>query len=292
MKNFDRFIGIDWSGAKSPIFTKSISVAECSNIGTPKLLNQKWSRQGVADYIESLLEKNERILIGIDCNFGYASDILERQIGVGKNAFDLWAEVEKYYTGIPNFFAGQFWVNKKYAPYFWTGGKMPDGFQMPQRLTEIKCRDNGFGNPESPFKMIGAKQVGKGGLSGMRMAHYLKQRHGHKIAIWPFDNIEICNQATIVITEIYPRQFIKRAQFGQKKIRNSDDLNTILFRLNSAAFLEDFHSDHDSDAIISAAGLRHLCGDKNELPTTLSHPHENQLRLQQEGWIFGVGYKI
>jgi len=293
LKNFDRFIGIDWTGAKSPIISKSIAVSEClRGQYAPKLITQKWSRQLVADYIENLLNQNERILIGIDCNFGYASDIIDRQIGQGKTAPDLWAEVEKKCVGTPNFFAGDFCKHEKYASYFWTSGKMPNGLQMPQRQTEKQCSVQGYGHPESPLKMIGAKQVGKGGLSGMRMAHTLKQKHGDKIAIWPFDDIDICNQANIVVTEIYPRQFIKRAEFGNKKIRIIDDLNDALKILNAEPLKNQKVTDHDTDAIISAVGLRYLCGDDDVPPPALFQPHANQLNLKQEGWIFGVGYDV
>ncbi len=288
MKNFDRFVGIDWTGAKSPIISKAIAVSECTMDVAPTLINQKWSRQLVCNYIESLLSGNQRILIGIDCNFGYASEILEHQIGKHKTAFDLWAEIDQHCVKDPNFFAGGFWQHGSYKSYFWTEGKMKNGFQMPMRQTEIHCRQNGFGHPESPFKMIGAKQVGKGGLSGMRLAYYLKKKHQDKIAIWPFDNDDICNNAKIVITEIYPRQFIIRAGFGNKKLRTSDDLNNALHHLKSKPFNGEFDSDHDSDAIISAAGLRYLCGHNKTIPNALSNPHNDSILLKQEGWIFGI----
>jgi hypothetical protein len=290
MKNFDTFIAIDWSGAKSPIYTKSISVAKCDfGVTTsPQLIDKKWSRSSVSDYIEDLINQKNRILIGIDCNFGYAQEIIQKQIGKDAMAHDLWALVDRINHNQPNFFAGNFWAHEDYKHDFWTDGKMDHGFQMPRRITETQCADKGYGIPESPFKLIGAKQVGKGGLSGMRMAHYLKQKYKNDIAIWPFDDPNICNSARIVITEIYPRQFIRRVGLGNQKIRTTDDLNTALSTMNSDYFNDHFDSDHDSDAIIAAVGLRYLCGHDKNIPKKISTPHENRISLGTEGWIFGV----
>ena len=209
-------------------------------------------------------------------------------MGKGKTAPDLWAMVDDVNHNQANLFAGDVWTHHKFKADFWVEGKRPDEFQMPQRITEILCAQRGYGHPESPFKLIGAKQVGKGGLAGMRLAHYLKQHHGSKIAIWPFDDHDACDNATIVMTEIYPRQFIKRAGLGNQKLRTIDDLNTGLLALQSFPFNQCDITDHDTDAIIAAAGLRYLCGDHPIIPNDISIPHENRLTLMQEGWIFGV----
>ena len=44
-------------------------------------------------------------------------------------------------------------------------------------------------------------------------------------------------------------------------------------------------SDHETDALISAAGLRSLA----RIPATWSHPELASPRVQREGWILGVG---
>ena len=292
MRNFDRFVGIDWTGAKLPIRSPSIAVAMCDQ-GTempPTLIFGPWSRQMVADYIARLVKDKKRTLVGIDCNFGYAMAVIEAQLGYGKTAFDLWQTVDQCCANDANFFAGEFWTHPDYAAFFWTSGKQPLDFRMPRRVTETACGECGFGWPESPFKMIGAKQVGKGGLAGMRLAHHLKKTYGDQVAIWPFDTDAVCNTAVIVITEIYPRQFIKRSGFGSQKIRTFDDLNAALVKMHSKVFHDDFHSDHDTDAIIAAAGLRYLCGNQPHLAHGLSHPHTNRIMLETEGWIFGAGY--
>ena len=291
MQNFDKFVGIDWSGAKAPINSKSIAVASLSkNKDNLKLHSEIRSRNAVADYIHSLAMGNKRTLIGIDCNFGYADEIVKKHIGPNGTAYDLWAHVDLVNQEHSNFFAGNFWQHKNYKDDFWIEGKMQAGFKMPQRATEIICAKNGYGNPESPFKLIGAKQVGKGGLAGMRMVHYLKNILGNKIAIWPFDNTQICNQARVVITEIYPRQFIMRTGKGVRKIRQLIDLKEILNLFHVKQEKIPNFTDHDSDALVSAAGLRYLCGMENDVSLNVSKPFEMPEKAKlTEGWIFGVG---
>lgn len=290
MRNFDQFIGIDWSGAKTPIVNKAISVSITEQGTTPpRLINGPWSRQKIADWIIGLSKTHRRILIGVDCNFGYATPIIQKQFGAQATHKDLWLGVERVCKSTPNFFAQAFWSDPQYAPYFWVSGKRREGFDMPKRQTEVLCATAGFGKPESPFKLIGAKQVGKGGLSGMLMAQYLKQALGDAIAFWPFE-MDLAHKANIVVTEIYPRQFLMRSGHGLTKIRHLEDLNQTLAFLNTDPYAANASlSDHDTDSLASAAGLRYLCGNKDNMPKGVSHPPIMSYNAQHlEGWIFGV----
>lgn len=255
----------------------------------PTLIPGPWSRKKVAQWIIDHAKTAKRTLIGIDCNFGYAQSIGEQQFGPNYTYLDLWNAVEAANQNEPNFFAGGYWQHPHHQKYFWTQGTMPKDFAMPKRLTETVCGECGYGWPESPFKLIGAKQVGKGGLAGMRMAHYLRKHLGYRLSMWPFeDNID---QAHIVMTEIYPRQFLKRIGHGNEKIRTVSDLNTALIKLDSKPAQNSMDvSDHDTDALVSAAGLRKLCGPDSLVPENIAWPSMlDQMRARTEGWIFGVG---
>ena len=177
MENFEQFIGVDWSGAKAPINTKSIAVALLSKDKNDLILHHRIrSRHAVADYIGEIIKSEKRSFVGIDCNFGYAAEVVHKQIAPNASAFDLWAKVEDVNQNNPNFFAGHFWMHEAYKDDFWVEGKMPAGFPMPKRITEIICAKNGYGRPESPFKLIGAKQVGKGGLARYANGIFLKDK--------------------------------------------------------------------------------------------------------------------
>lgn len=291
MKNFDRFIGIDWSGAKSPVLTNSIAVAVAEKIDiAPQNKEEPWSRSRVADFLFECANGTVRTLAGIDCNFGYSESIGEKQFGKNYTAYDLWQAVEDSNEGEANYFAGGYWTHERHGAHFWRSGTMPEGFSMPRRATEQACGESGLGWPESPFKLIGAKQVGKGGLAGMRLIYDLKRRLGQRIAIWPFD--AHVDEAALVIAEIYPRLFLRMAGHGNAKIRNLSELNATLSALQIPPIAGNKpFSDHQADAIVSAAGLRLLCGRGNTVPEGFINPSIPRKTLLREGWIFGVQAK-
>ncbi len=292
MKNFDGFVGVDWSGAKNPVRTLNIAVAICDRENpSPKLVKNAdtaWSREAVLQWLVEQAVKNKRLLVGIDCNFGYARSVGQKQFGRNYTYRDLWRAVENANLQNNNFFAGGFWENPRYSSAFWTTGKMPKGFTMPKRETEHACHKTGYGTPESPFKLIGAKQVGKGGLAGMRMLMHLKAILGNDLAIWPFENDT--DGATLVITEIYPRFFIRKAGYGTKKITDNKDVYSILSHFG--ADIDNLGaevSDHEADAVIAAAGLYDVCGSRPYVPENFSNPENMSPEAAlQEGWIFGV----
>ena len=321
IKNFTDFIGIDWSGAniKSAAGNPALAVGHCqSGDGPPRLVLPEnggaWTRQAIADFILAFSRESpeRRILIGIDCNFGYCHAVGVRQFGASYTSYDLWQAVEKAATEKPpdsqdfysqDFYAGAYARHPVFGQAFWTKGPQPDWFiaEKLMRQTEKHCIAQSLGRPESPFKLIGAKQVGKGGLAGMRMGLFLKEQLGSDLCIWPFEK-DTCGQARTVITEIFPRQFLVRAGFRQQKIHSASDFTDALYRLGVCAdanqvlpllstldFAQDRTISDKTDALCAAVGLRMLCGQKDHVPVDLFHPPAMTRAAQIcEGWIFGV----
>lgn len=294
-KNFDVYIGIDWSGAKSPIKNSSVALSWCfTGCGKPEFLSCKLSRQDVADWLISFSEQGKSMLIGVDCNFGYAEIIATKQFNKNFKVNDLWSEVEKYNHENENLYAGGFWESEKYSQYFWTEGTKPDWFDENKlrRQTEKSCKEYSFGVPECPFKLIGPKQVGKGGLSGMRLINYLNNALGKKISVWPFQDSSMT--PSIILAEIYPRLFLNYCGFKNKKIRDLDDLNFILRFLKSEEVkISQNLNDHMCDAIISAAGLRFFIEQLSSSVADALHLDKKYTSISKsEGWIFGVNKKF
>ena len=295
VKNFDEFVAIDWSGAKTPIQNPKISMA-CYDPrlqDIPLFPRPRWSRCDVFDWITARTQTKNRTLIGIDCNFGWSYDRGLSLCGNVFSAYDLWRLVDETCNDDQNFYAENFWQHPTYQSLFWSSGTKPNWFDGSslQRRVEIICSQKNLGNPESPFKLIGTKQVGKGGMSGMRLLYQLKQILGNQIAIWPFDSVEELNQATIVITEIYPRLFWKMTGLGNKKITSPDLIQTAVRAFNPSMNIPNdiCLSDDQSDAFISAIGLSYLCGKSEYVPNAITFPSELPIKLAKtEGWIFGV----
>lgn len=300
---FKRFVAIDWSGAAGPRYA-GIAVAECrADGGPPRLVPPPggglWTRQGVHDWLLAGLGGAglggagmvgagmvgaEPALVGIDCAFslpfavagGYFAD------GAG-DAPALWALVEATCAGRDDFLGHPFAATPAFAAGYWRRGPRPPGYREAHRATELACRAEGLGAPESPYKLIGAKQVGLGGLAGMRLLHALLRAAPERLAVWPFAPPE---PGRTVLVEIYPRLFLRRAGAGNGKLRDGAALDRALAVLGCPpAGLDGPLGDHATDALVSAAGLRLLAAD----PSVWTPPALDETARRQEGWIFGCG---
>lgn len=135
-------------------------------------------------------------------------------------------------------------------------------------------------SPYSCFNLIGAAQVGKSSLTGMRVLHRLIGA----IPVWPFDSL---TQTGPVIVEIYTSLAARLAGIrkGLSKIRDGESLDAALAVFGSAPHTPlPRYTDHATDAILTAAWLR-ANAHREELwqPPGLT-PHV----ANTEGWTFGV----
>ena len=283
---FDRFVGVDWSGAGGRQYA-GIAVAECrAGTDAPVLVQppgRRWRRTDFVDWMAVQAGRAERLLVGIDCAFALPAPMAGALLGADYAAPALWAYIDAHAAEAEDFFGGPFALHERHRGHFWHDGPRPAGFAELHRATEYACRAAGLGAPESPLKLVGARQVGKGGLAGMRVLHALKVRLGGRFAVWPFDPP---GDADIVCIELYPRLFMKMGGHGNGKIRTLDALNRNLAALDADPYADpaEMLVDHETDALVAAAGLRFIAGDRAVwAPAGL-----DALAARAEGRIFGV----
>lgn len=283
---FDRFVGVDWSGATGSNYS-GIAVADCrvgsdapALVGPPR---RRWRRADFVGWMAAQAGRGERLLVGIDCAFALPAPMAAGLLGENYTAAALWAYIDSTCGDAPDFFGGPFARHETHAGHFWHSGPRPAGFAELHRATEHACRAAGLGSPESPLKLVGARQVGKGGLAGMRVLHTLKQQLGKRFAVWPFDRTD---NADIVCIELYPRLFMKMGGHGNGKIRTLAALNRNLAALDAMPYTDPAEtlSDHETDALVAAAGLRFIASDR----AVWSPAGMDSLAIRAEGWIFGV----
>ena len=286
---FDRFVGVDWSGASGRQYA-GIAVAEChTGTGAPMLVQppaRRWRRTDFVDWMAAQAGRGERLLVGIDCAFALPAPTAGALLGADYAAAALWAHIDAHCAEAADFFGGPFAIHDSYKSHFWHDGPRPAGFAELHRATEYACRAAGLGAPESPLKLVGARQVGKGGLAGMRVLHALKTRLGGRFAVWPFDPVD---RADIVCIELYPRLFMKMAGHGNGKVRTVAALEKCLSALGCTLGSEapdpaQTLIDHETDALVAAAGLRFIAGDR----AVWAPEGLDALAIRAEGWIFGV----
>jgi hypothetical protein len=282
VRQFANYVAIDWSGAKGKRH-KGIAIAGARGDAPPRLIRpgHVWSRHEVLEWLLKRAAR-EPTLFGFD--FSFAPPIVNRgeylpgEPGVPKTARGFWAYVDAMSTN-EDLGAASF-LEHAHRRHFYFG--IADGVKagfMHFRQCDQRLNAQGGRKTASAYDAIGAAQVAKASFSGMRMLHALDG----KVAIWPMDPLPESGSAVV---EIYTRIFLRRAGMPGSKLRSRAALNLALEGLGSPpAGLRFEPNDHQTDALVTAAGMRKLATTEPRAfdPEGLA-PHI----ARTEGWTFGV----
>ena len=279
---FAAFVAIDWSGAKGKRH-KGIAIAEARGDAPPRLIRpgHVWSRVEVLDWLLKRAAR-EPTLFGFD--FSFAPPLIERgeyllgEPNVPKTAREFWAYVDSRCSD-EDLGAASF-LEIAHRQHFYFG--IADGVKSDfVRFRQCDARLNAQGGRKtaSAYDAIGAAQVAKASFAGMRFLHRLDG----KVAIWPMNPLPERGSAVV---EIYTRIYLRRGGMTGVKLRSRADLNRALKGLRSPpARLRFEPSDHQTDALVTAVGMR-------QLATTESRAFDPEGLTPQiartEGWTFGV----
>ncbi len=289
MRRFSQFAAIDWSGAavERPA---GIAVGLIDHDGPPQLLKPRprWSRADVLTWLLEQADRQADILIGFDMSFALpfldAGAYFPGWSESPPNARELWTMVERISAGDPHLGVGSFVGHPQARRHFRHGkGDVGDHFTGGTgrlRNVEQHQRATGQCSSASCFNLVGAAQVGKASLSGMRLLHRLEGR----IPAWPFDPVP---RHGPLIVEIYTTIAARAAAIppGRSKIRDRATLKAALATLNAAcpARLAGY-DDHSTDALLTAAWLRHV----HDNPALWSPRALTAAIAAKEGWTFGI----
>lgn len=285
-RRFARFVAIDWSGAVGPR-QKGIAVADCTaDDAAPALLRPGhiWSRAEVLDLIQAA---GPDTMIGVD--LGPALPFVDRGAyfpgwpDSPADARGLWALVERVCTDDAHYAASSFVDHPDAARHFRRhGGRTGDLFEPGRgRLRETERAQQRMGlSPYSNLNLVGAAQVGKSSLTGMRLLHRLD---GH-VAVWPFDSVPASGPVLVELYTTIAAIAAGRTR-SRSKMRSHAELDAALVALGSRPGGDDGPiSDHASDAILTAAWLRIAAGTVDFWQPTGLSPEI----ARTEGWTFGV----
>lgn len=286
---FSRFAAIDWSGAKGSRH-KGIAIAVCdAGDAAPALVapDQIWSRMEVLDWVLGVAGEAPT-LFGFDLSGAFAfADRGAYFPGWERSPHDiraLWALIEELSDGEADLGASAFLDHPEASRHFRRhGGRCGDMFQPGagrMRLVETESRRLGLCNPVSNFNLVGAAQVGKSSLTGMRLFLRLDPH----LPIWPFDPKP---DSGSVVVEIYTSIAAAAAGLprGRSKVRDAEGLDRALAVLGSRPHAPlARYDDHATDAMVSAAWLRQAAFE----PAFWSPLLLTQAVAQTEGWTFGV----
>jgi hypothetical protein len=282
VNRFQSYVAIDWSGAKGKRH-KGIAIAEARGESAPRLIRAGhiWSREEVLQWLLKRAAK-EPTLFGFD--FSLAPPLIERgeylpgEPRVPATAREFWAYVDRMSSDEDLGAASFLETAHRRHFYFGIADGVKAGF-MHFRQCDAHLNAQGGRKIASAYDAIGAAQVAKASFSGMRLMHRLDG----KVAIWPMDPLPERGSAVV---EIYTRIYLRRAGMSGVKLRTRAELNRALKGLNSPpARLRFEPNDHQTDALVTAAGMRLLARTEPRAfaPEGLT-PHI----ARTEGWTFGV----
>ncbi|RXZ64008.1 hypothetical protein [Pelagerythrobacter rhizovicinus] len=292
MARFRHFLAIDWSGAAGERH-KGIALALAHAGGGPPVLvepGRGWSREDVLAILREDLPPDTLVGLdlGISLPFADCGAFFPGLATSPPDARSLWAMVDEVCADDPHLGATSFVDHTELSAYFRRHGGREGG--------RFRCDDAGHGRgrfrvtehaqarqgckPYSNFNLVGAAQVGKSSLTGMRLLHRLQGA----LPAWPVDPLP---KAGSVLVEIYTSLAALEAQrsAARSKIRTVADLGRALAALGSPPVAgEGAIDDHSSDALLAAAWLRKVADDPARwYPRTLTSEI-----ARTEGWTFGA----
>ncbi|WP_240700211.1 hypothetical protein [Sphingomonas gei] len=284
--SFTDFFAIDWSG-QAVERPKGLAVAH-ARAGTeaPEIVDRAWSRQDVLEWLEQLARDGTRALIGLDLSPAFPfHDEGTYFPGWEASPVDgpaLWQLVDELSADDPHLSATSF-INHPHARrHFRQRGDCGDLF--PPGRGRFRVCEHGQEamrlSPYSCFNLVGASQVGKSSLTGMRVLHRLRS----KLGLWPFDPMPETGPVLVEIYTALPARLAGMRK-GISKIRDRETLDTLLAAFGSAPHRPlPRYDDHATDAMLSAAWLRVAAAQSELWSPTLLTPE----LACTEGWTFGV----
>ncbi|MCP9447868.1 MAG: hypothetical protein NNA22_09920 [Nitrospira sp.] len=196
---FDRYIGIDYSGAKTPTTSlKGLRIYVAGRdhdpveILPPPSRRRYWTRKGTAQWLLERLSEPIRTLVGIDHGFSFPLQYFEQH----RLPLDWPAFLEDFHHYWPT---DEDHVSIDDVRYGRVGtGQARLGHPRWLRLTERRARA-----AKSVFRFDVEGSVAKSTHAGLPWLLMLRRLLGTQVHFWPFDGWHLPPDRS-VIAEVYP----------------------------------------------------------------------------------------
>jgi hypothetical protein len=255
---FERFVGIDYSGAATPKSSlKGQRVYEADRltaaheIEPPPSPRKYWTRRGIAEWLVEKLSDGQPTLVGIDHGFSFPLRYFEEH-------------------GLPldwSFFLDDFqrhWPTDEdiYVDFVRDGssgnGAARSGNPRWRRVTELRTR-----TAKSVFHFSVQGSVAKSKHAGIPWLRYIRQNVRERVHFWPFNGWSVPPNCS-VIAEVYPALWCRTFPSAGRTPDQQDAFATAEWLRRA-----------DFDGTLE----RFLCPELE--------PHERKT-AEIEGWILGV----
>lgn len=255
---FERYIGIDYSGAETPTSSlKGLRVYEADRLTTahevipPPSPRKYWTRRGIAEWLTVRLAENLPTLVGIDHAFSFPLPYFERH----RLPHDWPAFLDDFQRHWPT-------DEAIYVDFIRDGScgnaAARSGNSRWRRITELRARGAKFA-----FQFDVQGSVAKSTHAGLPWLRYIRLHLGDRVHFWPFDAWDLPSNRSVIV-EVYPSMW-------------------------SRTFPRAGRTDHQQDAFATAEWLRRedANGGLRKFFSPQLEPHERKT-AEIEGWILGV----
>jgi hypothetical protein len=195
---FERYIGIDYSGAQTPSSSlKGLRVFAADRLTIPQEVQpppsprKYWSRRGIAEWLVARLSEETPTLVGIDHGFSFPLQYFEQH----RLPLDWPSFLDDFQRHWPT-------DEDIYVDFVREGvtgnGAARSGNPRWRRVTELRAR-----TAKSVFHFDVQGSVAKSTHAGIPWLRYIRQRAGGRVHFWPFDGWSVPPSRSVVV-EVYP----------------------------------------------------------------------------------------
>ena len=199
---FERYIGIDYSGAKTPVARlPGLQVYLASTdlpgrVSPPSPRHRNWNRQEVANWLIEQAGTSEPFIAGIDHGFSVPQSYFQRYKLANWPDFlrdfcEYWPTCEAETTVDA--------IRQRS-----TGGSQRSGDN-----TEFRWTERWTSSAKSVFQFDVQGSVAKSTHAGIPWLERIRKVVGDRVHFWPFDGWEVAPRKSI-IAEVYPSLFRNR----------------------------------------------------------------------------------
>jgi hypothetical protein len=196
---FDRYIGIDYSGAQTPMSSlKGLRVYRADRdalpveIGPPPSPRKYWSRREVAAWLIKTLSEQRATIVGIDHGFSFPLKYFERH-RLPPDWPEFLDDFQRHWPTDGDYMYVDFVRDGIHGD-----GVSRSGSTRWRRLTERRA-----GAAKSVFHFDVPGSVAKSTHAGLPWLRTIRQIVGERAQFWPFDGWEP-QPGRSVVAEVYP----------------------------------------------------------------------------------------
>ena len=199
MPYFQRYIGIDYSGAMTPTDgLKGLRVYETKGSSPPEEVppppcpRKYWTRRGPAHALVDWLSEEVPTLVGIDHGFSFPLRCVEKH-GLDRDWDQFLDDFCLHWPTDEEHHCVDFIRNGRFG----NGGERT-GSPRWRRLTEVRTP-----GPKSVFHFDIAGQVAHSTHAGLPWLRFMRRELGSRVHFWPFDGWEVPVGRSAMV-EVYP----------------------------------------------------------------------------------------